>query len=287
MSTYRQAVKRYEKLCKQKDVPAETVLAYLVELSNQERYNLYMHYEEEMDPELERRFDEGMARILNHEPMGHVLGYSWFYGYRFLVNPDVLIPRPETEELCGRILGKLDRYFPDQPQVECADIGTGSGDIAITLAKEEKRVIMHATDISEDALKTARENARINDAQVDFMAGDMLKPLIECGIKLDILACNPPYIPAREQLEDTVYDYEPHVALFGGEDGLKFYREVFRDCGRVLKPKSFMAFEMGWDQRERLSALVREMLPDAGWEVLKDMNGKDRMLFVYFGCAEQ
>ena len=86
-------------------------------------------------------------------------------------------------------------------------------------------------------------------------------------------------------MERSVVDFEPHVALFGGDDGLKFYRVIFENCRSVLKEKSFMAFEMGWDQRERMSALVESLLPEASYEIIKDMNGKDRMLFVYFGCS--
>ena len=82
-------------------------------------------------------------------------------------------------------------------------------------------------------------------------------------------------------------DFEPHVALFGGADGLKFYREVFQDCRAVLKEKAFMAFEMGWNQRQAMSAMVEEALPGIPYEILKDMNGKDRMLFVYFNCEKQ
>ena len=99
--------------------------------------------------------------------------------------------------------------------------------------------------------------------------------------------CNPPYIPDDEAMERSVVDFEPHVALFGGSDGLKFYREVFRGCRQVLKEKAFMAFEMGWNQREAMSRLVEEILPGIPYEILKDMNGKDRMLFVYFNCDKQ
>lgn len=285
MSTFHSAVTAYEKKCIEADVPPETVMCYLVELSQQERYELYMNFENEMPESLQKKFDDGMARILKQEPMAHVLGYSWFYGYKFIVNEDVLIPREETEELCAQILARIDRIFSDQDHVECADVGTGSADIAIALCKEEQKVTMHATDISEEALMVAKQNAANNEADIDFMAGDMLKPLIERNIKLDVLACNPPYIPTEEKMEHSVVDFEPHVALFGGEDGLKFYRQVFTDCREIMKPKSFMAFEMGYDQRERMSALVQEMLPEASFEILKDMNGKDRMLFVYFGCS--
>lgn len=281
MTTFAAAVRKYETLCEQNDVPAETVMAFLVELSRQERYNLYMHYEEEMPAELEAQFDAGMARILQQEPMAHVLGYSWFYGYKMLVSGDVLIPRPETEELCAHILSRIDRFFP-AGELDCADIGTGSGAIAITVAKEEPRVRMTATDISAEAVVMAEKNAALNEADIRFMTGDYLQPLIDAGMKLDILISNPPYIPAAETMEHSVVDFEPHVALFGGDDGLNGYRAIFRSCRQVLKEKAMMAFEMGWDQRERMSRLVEELLPEARYEILKDMNGKDRMLFVYF-----
>ena len=282
---FRKAVKEYERKCAAAGVPEETVMAYLVEIANQERCNLYMHYDEEMPAELEARFHAGMKRILNQEPMAHVLGYSWFYGYKFAVDGDVLIPRPETEELCARILAGIDRFFPEG-KVHCVDIGTGSGAIAVTIACEEPRVVMDATDISEEALEKAKGNAETNGAKISFFAGDMVKPLIEAGRKYDVLICNPPYIPADEEMERSVVDFEPHVALFGGSDGLRFYREIFRDCRQVLREKAFMAFEMGWNQREAMSALVKELLPEAQFEIRKDMNGKDRMLFVYFGIED-
>lgn len=283
MTTFASAVRSYEKQCLNKDIPSETVMAFLVELSQRDRYDLYLHYEEEMPEVLETEFNAGMERILNYEPMEHVLGYSWFYGYKFIVNEDVLIPRPETEELCVNVLSRIDEHFPKQ-DIDVCDVGTGSGAIAVVLAKEEPHVYMSATDISEEALVTARKNAENNGADITFTAGDMLKPLMEQGVKLDVLVSNPPYIPQEEVMEKSVVDFEPHVALFGGEDGLKFYRQIFADCRNVLKDKAFMAFEMGWDQRERMSALVEKMLPEARYEILQDMNGKDRMLFVYFNC---
>ena len=284
MTTFSKVVREYEKKCDSKDIPHETVMAYLTELSQKERYDLYLHYEDEMPVELEKEFHSGMERILNYEPMEHVLGYSWFYGYKMIVNEDVLIPRPETEELCANILARMDEHFSDSKGITCADVGTGSGAIAIVLAKEEPKVTMMATDISEEAVQTAKKNAVNNEADIEFVTGDMLQPLIDKGIKLDVLVSNPPYIPQEEVMEKSVVDFEPHVALFGGEDGLKFYREIFKNCKKVLKDKAFMAFEMGWDQRERMSNLVEELLPGCRYEIIKDMNDKDRMLFVYFNC---
>ncbi len=284
MTTFHRAVLNFETKCEERNVPKETVMAYLVEISQRERYNLYANFDQEMPKELEEEFSNGMQRILNQEPMAHVLGYSWFYGYKMIANPTVLIPRYETEELCANVLARIDELFMDEEKIVCADIGTGSGAIAITLVKEESKISMYATDISGEALETAKQNAEMNEADITFLQGDMVQPIIDANIKLDVLVCNPPYIPEDETMEESVIDYEPHVALFGGQDGLKFYRSVFENCKKVLKEKSFMAFEMGWNQRESMEKLLHEYFGDVNYEIMKDINGKDRMLFVYFGC---
>ncbi len=223
-----------------------------------------------------------MKRILKQEPMQYVLGYSWFYGYRFQVNENVLIPRPETEELVANILADLDEYFAEAKTIDAVDIGTGSGAIALSLAKEEPKIRMSATDISAEAVDVAKANAASLGVDVKFLVGDMAQPVIDAGMKVDLLICNPPYIPQEETLEASVKDYEPHVALFGGEDGLKFYRQVFAAAPQVLKDKAMMAFEIGWNQKAALLAEVRKTFGDVRAEVVKDINGKDRMLFVYF-----
>lgn len=283
MTLFSKSVRKYEKACRSRSIPEETVMAYLVELAQKERYDLYLHYEEEMPADLEAAFAAGMNRILEGEPMDHVLGYTWFYGYKIIVNENVLIPRPETEELCAKVLHEIDALFPEKTcsLVTCADVGTGSGAIAITLDKEEPRTKLWATDISPEALRIAEENAANNDAQVTFLAGDMLCPLIERGVRLDVLVSNPPYIRLHEELEHTVVDYEPHVALFGGTDGLKFYRAIFKNCHRVLKKRALMAFEMGWDQTAMMKKLLQEELSGVPYRICKDMNGKDRILLVY------
>ncbi|MBW9212931.1 MULTISPECIES: peptide chain release factor N(5)-glutamine methyltransferase [Terrabacteria group] len=281
MSFLRELVLDYEKKALEKAISEETVMAYLVELSQRERYDLYLHFEEESPQDLEKEFCAGMERILKGEPMAHVLGYSWFYGYKILVNRDVLIPRYETEELCANILNRMDTFFSNAEKIDIADVGTGSGAIAITLCREEEKCVMRASDISSEAVDIAKKNAQLNEATIEFLVGNMLDPLLEKGIQLDVLVCNPPYIPQAEEMESSVVDYEPHVALFGGEDGLKYYREVFMNAHRILKEKAFMAFEMGWNQREAMTKLIKEILPEDRFEFLKDINGKDRMLFVY------
>ena len=282
MASYREVVSKYKKECDKFDVPVETVMIYLVELTQRDRVNLYMDFESEMPFDLLKEFEEGMNRVLNHEPVQHVIGYSWFYGYKFEVNPNVLIPRPETEELVAYVLNRIDDRFKKVKQIDICDVGTGSGALAIALKKEENKLNMFASDISEKALEVAKKNAFNNGAEISFVSGDMLEPLIIAGIKLDVLVCNPPYIPYEEKLEDFVYNHEPHVALFGGEDGLKFYRSIFENCKKVLKNKSFMAFEMGYNQKEAMSELIHTILGDVQYEFINDINNKNRMLFIYF-----
>lgn len=279
MKTYNQLIHEYRKIFKEKELPPETVKAFLFELCNDHKVNLYLDIDKEVNPDVYELFTKGMERIMNNEPMNYVLGYSYFYGYRFIVNDGVLIPRPETEELVGLILGKYDEYFNGK-SIDLCDVGTGSGAIAIALKKEEDRLNVYASDISEDALKVARLNAQNNDAKVEFFQGSMLEPFIERDIKVDILVSNPPYIKTVETIEASVYDYEPHVALFGGKDGLKFYREILQNAHKVLKPKGFIFFEMGYDLKDSLSVLVKEYYPESRIEVYKDINGKDRMMMI-------
>lgn len=280
MASYRQVLREAKERLYAAGQGEQAAQLLMLELANLEAHNLYMEYDEEVPQGLLEAFEAGIRRMEQGEPLGHVLGFEWFYGYRFKVNPDVLIPRPETEELVANILAAYDECFDGQ-DVDVIDVGTGSGAIAIALRKEEAHLQVTASDISEQAGAVARKNAADNAADVTFLTGDMLEPFIEAGIRCDILVSNPPYIPVHEQMEHSVVDFEPHVALFGGEDGLKFYREIFANAHRVIKEKAILAFEMGYDQGERLRALAKEHFPDARVEIIKDLSGKNRMLFVY------
>ena len=281
MATYREVLRQAQKQLRDKDMNEQEAQLYMVELCALKVHDLYMEIDQEMDAELKDTYEAGIERLLKNEPLAHILGYEWFYGYRFSVNQDVLIPRPETEELVANILAEYDEYFQDQADVTLVDVGTGSGAIAVSLKKEAEAMNVMGTDISEKAIAVACENARSNQAAVPFMVGDMLEPLIDRNLKVDILISNPPYIPIHEEMESSVVDYEPHVALFGGDDGLKFYRIIFENCRKVLKEKAMMAFEMGWNQKEAMIKLVQTYFPNDRYEIIKDMSGKDRMLFIY------
>ena len=275
MSSYNDLLNEYKKVFNDK----ETLRAFLFELCNEYGIDLYMEKDNKADVRVQKRFIDGVEKLKENEPLNYVLGYSYFYGYKMVVNENVLIPRFETEELVGLVLSKYDEYFKGQ-RVNLADVGTGSGAIAIALKKEESNLNVCASDISFDALNVAKQNAKNNGADITFYQGSMLEPLIENNIKLDILVSNPPYIKQDEVLDPSVKDYEPHVALFGGDDGLKFYRMIFENAHKVLKEKSMLFFEIGYDQRENLTALASEYFKNAHIEVFKDINKKDRMLFI-------
>ena len=274
MTSYNDLLNKYRH-----DFDINTIRAFLFELCNDEDVNLYLEKDGPAKETIIEKYESGVKRMMQGEPLNYVLGYSYFYGYRLKVDSAVLIPRFETEELVGKVLAYYDEYFKGE-EIEVADVGTGSGAIAIALKKEENNLNVYASDISQEALKVARQNASNNKAQITFLEGSMLKPLIEKGIKLDILVSNPPYIRLDEVIEHSVKDYEPNVALFGGEDGLKFYRMIFEDASKVLKEKSLMFFEMGYDQKENLTKLAKTYFPDAEVKVFKDINNKDRMLMV-------
>ena len=191
----------------------------------------------------------------------------------------MLIPRPETEELVGVILSQYDEYFNGK-KIRVCDVGTGSGAIAIALKKEEDNLDVYASDISEKALAVAEKNALNNDCRITFFQGSMLEPYIENGIKVSILVSNPPYIKTTETIESSVYDYEPHVALFGGDDGLKFYREIFEKADQILEKESLLFFEMGYDLKDALTSLAKTYFPVSEIKVFKDINNKDRMLMI-------
>lgn len=252
----------------------------MLEMCDLQGINLYMDKDQIADETFIKEYFKNIDRLTQHEPLAYVLGFEWFYGRRFKVNDKVLIPREETEELVGFVLSDIDTYFKDQ-NIVLFDIATGSGNLGITFKLEEPQLEVYVSDISEEALSIAKENANNLKSGVNFLKGDMGGPFIERGLKADVLVCNPPYITTSEEVEKSVIDYEPHVALFGGLDGLDFYRQLLDQAPQLLNHQAMMAFEMGFNQRENLRKEIIERFPEARIVFEKDMNGLDRMCFVY------
>ena len=243
--------------------------------------DLYKKMFEEVNKEIVEEFNRLLdLYFYENKPVQYLVGSSCFYGYDFLVDENVLIPRFETEELVENILYRYDKYFKNQ-KVKVCDLATGSGCIGITLAKEEPNMQVVATDISREALEVASKNNQKLGTNVVFLQGDMLEPVKD--YRFDIFVSNPPYIPATEEVMSLVKDNEPNIALFGGEDGLKFYRIILSGVKPLLKKKAMICFEHGYDKKDAINSLVKTYFPEARIENLKDLEGKDRMTFIYVG----
>ena len=279
--TYQKFIREKEKQAVECDKEESAVVLLLEHVTGYETNKLYLEMNEEIPEDIVEKFNKIFdAYLYDNKPIQYLIGYCNFYGYDFIVNENVLIPRYETEELVENILYRYDEHFSGQ-KVNVCDLATGSGCIAISLAKEEPNMTLVATDISKEAIKVAKENNERLGANVKFLIGDMLEPLK--GKKFDIFVSNPPYIPEDEEVMSLVKDNEPNIALFGGNDGMKFYRIILSGVKPYLNKKAMLAFEHGYDKKEEMIKLAKEYFPTCKVEVIKDLEGKDRMTFIYVG----
>lgn len=226
-------------------------------------------------------FLDALERLKNQEPIQYILGETEFFGLPFKVNPHVLIPRPETEELVDWIM--TSDPGPKTHDLTILDMGTGSGCIAITLAKNLKNAKVYALDVSKDALEIAKQNAELNHVEVEFIQADILK--VEDGIrntdlKFDIIVSNPPYVRQleKEQMKPNVLNNEPHLALFvNDENPLQFYEAITEFAVNNLKVNGVLFFEIN----EYLGNDMIQLLKDYNFiniELKQDIFKKDRMI---------
>ncbi len=225
-------------------------------------------------------FRDIQKHIEEHLPVQYIIGVEQFYGREFCVNKNVLIPRPETEELIVCVLNRVEKMFNKQT-IKVVDVGTGSGAIAITLALENPHLDITTIDISASALEVAKKNAKQLQANIRFLQGNVLEPLIDNQEKVHIVVSNPPYISSSDmETLSKVVKQEPTLALGGGEDGLDFYRTFAKQLPFVLHRPALVAFEVGMGQSKDVSCIMRSVFPSAYIEIINDINGKDRMVFV-------
>ncbi|MFP4014516.1 MAG: peptide chain release factor N(5)-glutamine methyltransferase [Chitinispirillaceae bacterium] len=226
---------------------AELILQHIL---NQSRTELYVSSTKELDTETVGRIGKIVERRLNHEPLQYILERAFFFDREYLVNPRVLIPRPDTETLIEEVLSTE----PDEPR-RFADIGTGSGILASVLTGQRPTWTAVGVDISPDALETAARNC---GPEVKLLCADMLSAFNQEKL-FDFIISNPPYISARDmaRLDRSVAQYEPHLALYGGEDGLDFYRILSRTAPKHLVENGRLYLEIGYDQGESVPDLFR------------------------------
>ena len=221
-------------------------------------------------------YKESLEALSANRPIQYVIGHVNFYGLQFKVNKNVLIPRFETEELVENIKNYLEKKNITNPKI--LDLGCGSGVIGLTLKHFFKDASVTLVDISDAALKVAEDNAKTLDLDVNFIKSDWFSnvPLD----KYDVIVSNPPYIKTDEEIEEIVRNNEPHLALYGGIDGLDCYRNILKDINNYLKDDYLIAFEIGYLEGEDLKLLVENTIPNSKVIIKKDLSNKDRMLFV-------
>lgn len=235
---------------------------------------------------LEKRIPEEKVELLKREikaleentPLQYVLGNVNFYGNHFYVDERVLIPRFETEELVENTIKYINKFFTEP--VDIIDLGCGSGVIGLTLEKKVSTKTVDLVDISSSALEVARKNCGNLNSNANIIQSDMFSAVNK---KYDVIISNPPYIKTNEEIEDIVKENEPSIALYAGEDGLDCYKKILENIKEHIKEKSLIAFEIGMRQANDIQKLVNKYLPDSKTEVKKDMSGKDRMFFIFFG----
>lgn len=233
---------------------AELLLAFVLKCK---RIDLYTDHEKKIREKELAHFKELIQRRIKREPLQYIVGETEFYGLTFKVTPEVLIPRPETELLVEEAL-KAGAFL------KILEIGTGSGCIAITLAKHLPEASIVATDISKEALEIAHQNAihhKVAD-RIELIPADIApwKRFTAEGRQFDLIVSNPPYVPVsiKSNLQPEIQNHEPEVAIFGGPDGLDFFRTILQDAIHFLKPGGHILFEIGDDQNKAVSQLLEK-----------------------------
>ncbi len=253
---------------------AELLLGHVLDLS---RVQLYMSFDRPLVETELSAFKVLLKRRLSHEPIQYILGYTEFYSHKIFVGPGVLVPRPETEILVEKVVEYCEK-ISDLETIKILDIGTGSGNIAVSVAKAVPKAYITAIDVSEQALVIAKKN-------VDFYGLGNVIDLEQCDVKkkwpadrggFDIVVSNPPYITDADytRLPPEIHDFEPQEALRGGQHGLDFYRSLSQIIRPLLAPGGGFFFEIGADQAHSVTSIFEEFDPS----IEKDLAGRDRIV---------
>lgn len=232
----------------------------------------------ELDEEEKCQYFSFLNRYLdNKEPLQYILGYTYFYKRKFFVNKNVLIPRFETEELLYNALKIINQYN----YKDIIDVGSGSGNIAITLKKEKEDLNVIGVDISSEALIMSKQNASLLDADVKFYHSDLLSYLLENNLKVDMIISNPPYIDINDdEVDEIVKNNEPHLALYAKDNGLYNYKKIIDDSLKVLNKNGSLIFEIGYKQGYDLVKYINDNHPYFDYKMIQDIDKKDRILLL-------
>ena len=247
----------------------------LGDLLNLNPLELLVHLDDIVDQEKIDIYKKELDAMVMEKPLQYVLGYTNFYGNKFIVNENVLIPRFETEELVENTIKYIKEYLSED--IDIIDLGCGSGAIGLTLKEKFPRANITLVDISNEALSVAKKNADNLGLLVNFKQNNMLNNIDK---KYDVVISNPPYIREDEEIEEIVKKNEPHIALYAKENGLEFYNQILSTVKNNLKEKFIIAFEIGMEQKEAITLLANKYLNDITVIAKKDMQDRDRMIFI-------
>ena len=281
VETYSKLIRKLEKYVKDNNKESATVKWLFM---NSDFFCGYSHLDDVANEDVSLKLTQMVQKYVNEDiPPQYLLNKTFFFDYPFYVDEGCFIPRPETEQLVEETIYRIDEIFENK-NIKIADVCCGSGAIGITLSKEINNSNVYLYELSKDACNIAIKNAKQLGANVNVIQGNFINPIIENKKTFDVILCNPPYIKNDEKLDKIVVEHEPNMALFGGKDGLDFYRIIFDKFDLILKDKGFMGFEFGYDQKELLESLIKEKLPNYKYQFLKDYNNLYRMLFIYKNC---
>ena len=258
-----------------KEIHSDHAKILLGDLLNLNPLELLVHLNDEVPEDKMKIYTKEIEALKNNKPIQYVLGHINFYGQDFYINENVLIPRFETEELVENTISIAKTLFTNP--VEILDIGCGSGVIGLTLEKKLSTKTVDLIDISEKALEVTNKNCGNLNSKANVFQSDCLSNVER---KYDIIISNPPYIKDDEEIEDIVKTNEPHLALYAGKDGLDCYKKILKDINKNLKDKFLIAFEIGADQAKDIETLINNYLKDVQIVIKKDLQGRDRMIFV-------
>ena len=252
---------------------AKMLLASFLEVNPLELLTIL---DKKVDENIEKLYKNSLEALKENKPIQYVIGNVNFYGIKFIVNKNVLIPRFETEELVEQVVEYAQSLNKDK--IKILDLGCGSGAIGLTLKSILKDSLVTLVDISKEALEVARLNANNLNLDVTFIESDWFSNLEIT--KYDIIVSNPPYIRNDESIEEIVKNNEPALALYGGQDGLDSYKKILAGIEPYLNGEYLIAFEIGESQKEEITNLVTKNLPSTIVTCKKDLYGRNRMIFV-------
>ena len=257
-------------------IHSDYVKMLLGDILNLNPLELLNHLDDYVEEDKVKLFKEEMKSLKEGKPIQYVLGHVNFFGNKFYVNKNVLIPRFETEELVEKTIEYINKYFKEP--IDIIDLGCGSGVIGLTLENKVSTNSVDLIDISKEALEVTQQNIENLNSKANTIESNFFGNIDK---KYDVIISNPPYIKTNEEIEDIVKENEPHLALYAGDDGLDCYKKILQDIKPHMKDRCLVAFEIGADQKEDIINLINKYLDNVRIETKKDLSERDRMIFIF------